>query len=74
MVAAILPRTSGGPSDMAKHSRAVAEALLLEALAFVFVALLIWVNEGDGKNTDPGHTAPDQSPGGSSNVEVRSSK
>jgi hypothetical protein len=46
MVDAILPIVSkGGPSDMAKHSRAVTEALLLEALAFVFVALLIWVNE-----------------------------
>ena len=30
---------------MQKRSRAVTEALLLEALAFVFVALLIWVNE-----------------------------
>jgi hypothetical protein len=30
---------------MRKHSRAVTETLVLEALAFVFVALLIWVNE-----------------------------
>jgi hypothetical protein len=30
---------------MPKHSRAVTEALLLEALAFVFVALLLWVNK-----------------------------
>jgi hypothetical protein len=30
---------------MPKRSRAVNEALLLEALGFVFVALLIWVNE-----------------------------
>jgi hypothetical protein len=30
---------------MVKQSRAVNEALLLEALGFVFVALLIWVNE-----------------------------
>ena len=30
---------------MPKHSRAVIEALLLEGLAFVFVALLIWVNK-----------------------------
>jgi hypothetical protein len=30
---------------MPKRSRAVTEALLLEALAFIFVALLIWVNE-----------------------------
>jgi hypothetical protein len=28
-----------------RRSRAVTEALLLEALAFIFVALLIWVNE-----------------------------
>jgi len=32
-------------SNTRKRSRAVTEALLLEALAFVFVALLIWVNE-----------------------------
>jgi hypothetical protein len=30
---------------MPNRSRAVNEALVLEALAFVFVALLIWVNE-----------------------------
>jgi len=30
---------------MPKRSRAVNEALLLEALGFIFVALLIWVNE-----------------------------
>lgn len=30
---------------MQKRSRAVNEALLLEALGFIFVALLIWVNE-----------------------------
>jgi hypothetical protein len=30
---------------MQKRSRAVTEALVLEALAFIFVALLIWVNE-----------------------------
>ena len=30
---------------MRKQSRAVTETLVLEALAFVFVALLIWVNE-----------------------------
>jgi hypothetical protein len=30
---------------MLKRSRAVNEALLLEALGFVFVALIIWVNE-----------------------------
>src|SRR4051812_14485241 len=30
---------------MPRQSRAVNEALLLEALGFVFVALLIWVNE-----------------------------
>ena len=30
---------------MPKPSRAVTEALLLEALGFIFVALLIWVNE-----------------------------
>jgi hypothetical protein len=30
---------------MQKRSRAVVEALVLEALAFIFVALLIWVNE-----------------------------
>jgi hypothetical protein len=30
---------------MRKQSRAVNEALLLEALGFIFVALLIWVNE-----------------------------
>ena len=30
---------------MPKRSRAVTEALVLEGLAFVFVALLIWVNE-----------------------------
>lgn len=30
---------------MPKRTRAVNEALLLEALGFVFVALLIWVNE-----------------------------
>jgi hypothetical protein len=31
--------------DMARNARAVNEALLLEALGFIFVALLIWVNE-----------------------------
>jgi len=30
---------------MRKQSRAVTETLVLEALAFLFVALLIWVNE-----------------------------
>ena len=30
---------------MQKRTRAVNEALLLEALGFIFVALLIWVNE-----------------------------
>src|SRR6266550_1614124 len=30
---------------MRRQSRAVNEALLLEALGFIFVALLIWVNE-----------------------------
>jgi hypothetical protein len=30
---------------MRKRSRAVTETLVLEALAFIFVALLIWVNE-----------------------------
>jgi hypothetical protein len=30
---------------MLKRNRAVTEALLLEALGFIFVALLIWVNE-----------------------------
>ena len=30
---------------MPRQSRAVNEALLLEALGFIFVALLIWVNE-----------------------------
>ena len=30
---------------MARNARAVNESLLLEALGFIFVALLIWVNE-----------------------------
>jgi hypothetical protein len=45
MAGAILPILGSVPTDMPKRASAVNEALVLEALAFVLVALLIWVNE-----------------------------